>query len=123
VTANPTLASDMPHAGGLAVRLAYRMTPHWKPLNGSDKALDDAEKALHRMDQALARACPDYGLPDEHAAEPDPQMLALCSYPNTPIAVTRLFDRVRDVNRSGDARPLVGSRARPGLLRDEPCDV
>lgn len=115
---DPILTSDMPQARGLAVRLYYLMTHHRKPLNWTEKGLEDAQKNLNRIYRALAKAYPDYRIPPEDAAVPDQKVLdAMLDDMNTPAAVARVLEMVKDVNKGGDAKPLVGSLALLGLLR------
>lgn len=116
------LTSDMPEARGLAIRLALLSSHYRKPLNWTDKLLADAERSLQRMHRALAKAYPDHRIPPEDATQPDPKVLAaLCDDMNTPVAIARLLELSKAVNRgdAGAAKALAGSMRLLGLLRSE----
>jgi len=103
------LASITGKHGGRALRLLLLRAHYRSPIEYSDELLADSEDALDRLQRFRDRATP---------GEPDPEALtrfqeAMDDDFGTPLAVSLLFDLVRDGNRlldeGGDASAIAGA--------------
>jgi len=95
--------------GGRALRLLLLRAHYRSPIEYSDELLAESEDALDRLQRFRARATP---------GEPDPEAIARFREVmeddfGTPLAVSLLFDLVRDGNRlldeGGDAEAIAGT--------------
>ena len=103
------LASITEKHGGRALRLLLLRAHYRSPIEYSDELLAESEDALDRLQRFRDRATP---------GEPDPEAInsfreAMEDDFGTPLAVSLLFDLVRDGNRlldeGGDASALAGA--------------
>ncbi len=103
------LASITEKHGGRALRLLLLRAHYRSPIEYSDELLTESEDALDRLQRFRDRATP---------GEPDPGAIARFREAmeddfGTPLAVSLLFDLVRDGNRllddGGDAAAIAGS--------------
>ena len=103
------LASITENHGGRALRLLLLRAHYRSPLEYSDELLTESEDALDRLQRFRDRVTP---------GEPDPEAMARFREAmeddfGTPLAVSLLFDLVRDGNRvlddGGDAAAIAGA--------------
>jgi cysteinyl-tRNA synthetase len=103
------LASITEKHGGRALRLLLSRAHYRSPIEYSDQLLAESEDALDRLQRFRNRAT---------AGEPDPEAIerfreAMDDDFGTPLAVSQLFDLVREGNRllddGGDAGPIAGA--------------
>jgi cysteinyl-tRNA synthetase len=109
-----------------ALRLLYLGTHYRAPLDFSSSRLEEAQGALVRLYETLARADESAGRPTPPVAvdgalagEPTPFLVAFCEAMDDDLNAARamglVFDRIRDLNRALDA----GERVAAGAIRDE----
>jgi cysteinyl-tRNA synthetase len=109
-----------------ALRLLYLGTHYRAPLDFSSGRLEEAQGALARLYETLARAdesagrrTPSVAVDGALAGEPTPFLIAFCEAMDDDLNAARamglVFDRIRDLNRALDA----GERVAAGAIRDE----
>jgi len=112
----------------------YFLTSHYRsPLDFSEQGLQEAEKAVERLYEALERLS--RLVPSHDVAEPDPALLEAFRQEmdddfNTPRAMALIFEEIRSVNRMLDQGKTRGVYPRAlaleamgevlGLLREDP---
>jgi cysteinyl-tRNA synthetase len=93
----------------------YLISGHYRqPLAFGDAELEDAERRIHRIRDALRRLDPDTPSPSNMAHHVDAFFMALADDFNTPKALASLFEWIREANRragavgDGDLREMLG---------------
>ena len=104
----------------VALRL-YMLTTHYRnPIEFSEEALAEAQRAVSRIYETVSRADRDLGPSRDGAAEPGPLdefRAAMDDDFNTPRALAVVFEELRAVNRRLDAGETRGLDARRNALR------
>lgn len=111
---------------GEAIRLALISAHYRQPLDWSDDTIDAAKRMLDRLYGAIRGV--EITTADRSAAlPPDGVVAALEDDLNTPKALSEMFDRVRQLNKTSDAATrheialqVVAAGDLLGLLRDSP---
>jgi cysteinyl-tRNA synthetase len=95
----------------------YLASGHYRqPLAFSAEELEDADRKLHRIRDALRRLVPGQASPDDMSGHRDVFFDALANDFNTPAALAALFDWVREANRRGSGVGDTDLREMLGLL-------
>jgi cysteinyl-tRNA synthetase len=95
---------DDRHGGyGRDAVVMYLVSGHYRqPLAFSPSELDDADRRVSRIRDALRRTIPGAPSPPDMASHKDAFFDALANDFNTPTALASLFEWVREANRRGD---------------------
>ncbi|HEX7718873.1 MAG TPA: DALR domain-containing protein [Woeseiaceae bacterium] len=111
---------------GEAIRLALISAHYRQPLDWSDDTIDAAKRMLDRLYGAI-RGVEISAAERAGALPPDGVVAALEDDLNTPKALSEMFDRVRQLNKTSDAATrheialqVVAAGDLLGLLRDSP---
>ncbi len=81
----------------------YLVSGHYhQPLAFSQAELEDAERRVYRIRDALRRLAPGQPSPDDMHAHTEAFFAALASDFNTPAALAALFEWIREANRRGE---------------------
>ena len=93
----------------------YLVSGHYRqPLAFSDEELEDAERKVQRIRDALRRLAPGQPSPEDMGGEREAFFDALAGDFNTPAALGSMFDWIREANRRGsgvgdaDLREMLG---------------
>ena len=93
----------------------YLVSGHYRqPLAFSDEELEDAERKVQRIRDALRRLAPGRPSPEDMGAEREAFFDALAGDFNTPAALGSMFEWIREANRRGsgvgdaDLREMLG---------------
>jgi cysteinyl-tRNA synthetase len=107
---------------GAQAVLMYLVSGHYRqPLAFSVEELEDADRKVHRIRDALRRLVPGQGSPGDMSGHRDAFFDALANDFNTPAALAALFEWVREANRrssgvgDADLREMLGLLGLRGL--------
>jgi cysteinyl-tRNA synthetase len=101
---NIALLHDVLERHGREAVLMYLISGHYRqPLAFSQAELEDAERRVHRIRDALRRLDPGQPSPADMALHRDAFFAALANDFNTPAALASLFEWVREANRRGQS--------------------
>jgi cysteinyl-tRNA synthetase len=102
---------------GAQAVLMYLVSGHYRqPLAFSVEELQDAERKLQRIRDALRRLVPGQASPVDMSGHRDTFLDALANDYNTPAALAALFEWVREANRRGSGVGDADLREMLGLL-------
>jgi cysteinyl-tRNA synthetase len=102
---------------GAEAVLMYLVSGHYRqPLAFSESELDDADRRIYRIRDALRRLQAGAPSPPDMSAHTDAFFDALANDFNTPTALASLFEWVREANRRGDGVGDVDLREMLGVL-------
>jgi cysteinyl-tRNA synthetase len=109
---------DDSHGGyGRDAVIMYLVGGHYRqPLAFSPSELDDADRRVSRIRDALRRTIPGVPSPQDMASHKDAFFDALANDFNTPTALASLFEWVREANRRGDGVGDADLREMLGVL-------
>jgi cysteinyl-tRNA synthetase len=102
---------------GAQAVLMYLVSGHYRqPLAFSVEELQEAERKVHRIRDALRRLAPGEASPANMSAQREVFLDALANDFNTPAALAAMFDWVREANRRGSGVGDADLREMLGLL-------
>ena len=102
---------------GAEAALMYLVSGHYRqPLAFSDEELQDADRKVQRIRDALRRLVPGQASPADMRGHRDAFLDALANDFNTPAALAALFEWVREANRRGSGVGDADLREMLGLL-------
>jgi cysteinyl-tRNA synthetase len=120
---NVALLHEVVDQFGAQAVVMYLISGHYRqPLAFSPGELQDAERRVQRLRDALRRLAPGEPSPADMAHHKDAFFDALANDFNTPTALAELFEWVREANRRGDGvgdadlREMLGVLALGNLL-------
>jgi cysteinyl-tRNA synthetase len=101
---NIALLHEVVERYGRDAVVMYLLGGHYRqPLAFSPAELEDAERRIHRIRDALRRLDPGSPSPSDMAHHADAFFAALADDFNTPKALASLFEWIREANRRGEA--------------------
>jgi cysteinyl-tRNA synthetase len=107
-----SLAGALEEYGRDALVMYFVQGHYRKPIEYSERTLEQAARAVDRLRELVRRLSPEAGEPDAIGAYAERFFEALADDFNTPAALAALFDWVAEANRRIDAGEAIGAGPR-----------